>query len=337
MPAGQGADVELQAGRDRAQLAQRARLELADALAGDAEAVADLLERVRPVALEAEPHREHVAHARVERLERLGELPGAQVRRRLLARVVGAVVLDQVRVARVAVADRRLQRHRVLDEVEEFLDALLREARLDGDLRDRRVAVQLLRELPPGAHHAPRLLRHVDGQANDAPLVGERAGDGLPDPPGRVGRELVAHRVVELLDRADQAEVALLDQVEQRHAGLRVVARDRHHESEVRLDQLPLGGLVAEILAAGELALLRRRQEPAVADLADVELERILGRDDLLGRDGLALVRVVVGRGRFRILERRQQSQLRLAVRVIRRVRKRLLHRRPYRRIAAAA
>ena len=63
-------------------------------------------------------------------------------------------------------------------------------------------------------------------------------------------------RVVELLDRADEAEVALLDQVEQRHAGPRVVPRDRHHEPEVALDQLPLGVLVALVLAAGELALL---------------------------------------------------------------------------------
>ena len=100
----------------------------------------------------------------------------------------------------------------------------------------------------------------------------------LADPPRRVGRELEAHRVVELLDRADQAEVALLDQVEQRHAGLRVVARDRHHEPEVRLDQLSLRRLVALVLAPGELALLGGCQQAAVADLAHVELEGILRR-----------------------------------------------------------
>src|SRR2546426_1561637 len=55
---------------------------------------------------------------------------------------------------------------------------------------------------------------------------------------------------------------------------LGVVARDRHHESEVRLDQLLLGLLVALVLAPGELALLRGRQEGTVADRADVELER---------------------------------------------------------------
>jgi hypothetical protein len=118
----------------------------------------------------------------------------------------------------------------------------------------------------------------VDGQADRPALLGQRARHGLADPPGRVGGELEAHRVVELLDRADQAEVALLDQVEEWHAGLRVVARDRHHKPEVRLDQLALRCLVALVLAARELALLGRREQPAVADLAHVELERILRR-----------------------------------------------------------
>ena len=145
----------------------------------------------------------------------------------------------------------------------------------DGDLVDRRVAVQLLRELAARALRAAHLLGDVDGKADRAALVGERTRHGLADPPGRVGRKLVAHLVVELLDRADQPEVALLDQVEERHAGLRVVARDRHHEPQVALDQAPLRELVAEVLAPGELALLRRREQPAVADLADVELQRV--------------------------------------------------------------
>ena len=145
------------------------------------------------------------------------------------------------------------------------------------ELGDRRLAVQLLREHAAGAHQAAHLVGDVDGQADDPALVGERARDRLPDPPGRVGRELEAHLVVELLDGADEPEVALLDQVEERHAGLRVVPGDRHHEPEVALDQAALGGLVAHVLPPGELALLGRGQEPAVADLADVELERVLG------------------------------------------------------------
>ena len=72
-------------------------------------------------------------------------------------------------------------------------------------------------------------------------LVGDRAGDGLADPPGRVGRELVAAAVVELLDGADQAERALLDQVEEREAAAEVALRDRDDEAQVGLDHLLLG------------------------------------------------------------------------------------------------
>ena len=124
----------------------------------------------------------------------------------------------------------------------------------------------------------------MDGQADRAALVGEGARHGLADPPGGVGGELEPELVVELLDRADQAHVALLDQIQERHAGLRVVAGDRHDEAQVALDQALLRGLVAEILAPGELALLGRGQQAPVADLPDVELERIRGLEPLVVR-----------------------------------------------------
>ena len=62
------------------------------------------------------------------------------------------LVLDQVGVHALAVADRRLERDGILDELEELADALDREAGLLRDLLDRRVAVQLLRELAARAH-----------------------------------------------------------------------------------------------------------------------------------------------------------------------------------------
>jgi len=113
----------------------------------------------------------------------------------------------------------------------------------------------------------------VDGQSDRPSLVGQGPRDRLTNPPGGVRRKLEAELVVELLDRANQAQVALLDEVQERNAGLGVVARDRHHEPEVRLDQLALGRLVALVLQPGELALLLGCQQGPVADLADVELE----------------------------------------------------------------
>ena len=222
---------------------------------------------------------EHVPHPRLERRSSASE--SSAERRTLGRRVVGPVgvrVLDQVAVEALAVADGRLEADRILDELEQrayTLDSGSRSpwrspaavgSRFSFWARTRRARMT-----------SPHLLGDVDRQADRPALVGERPRDRLADPPGRIGRELVAELVVELLDRPDQAEVPLLDQVEQRDAGLRVVARDRHHEPEVRLDQLSLCGLVALVLAARELALLLRREQAPVADLADVELEGIGG------------------------------------------------------------
>ena len=91
------------------------------------------------------------------------------------------------------------------------------------------------------------------------------AGDGLADPPRGVGGELEALRVVELLDRTDQAEVALLHEVEQRHAATDVALGDRHDEPEVRFGELPLGhlavgddGLEARALLVAEIGCRSR-------------------------------------------------------------------------------
>ena len=95
----------------------------------------------------------------------------------------------------------------------------------------------------------------VDGQADRAAGVGDAAGDRLADPPRGVRGELEALAPVELLDGVHQAEVALLDQVEQRQAGRLVLLGDRHDEAQVRLHELALG-LLALAGGAAQLALL---------------------------------------------------------------------------------
>src|SRR3954451_752908 len=104
----------------------------------------------------------------------------------------------------------------VLDELEQRLDLLGRETGFLRDLEDGRIAVELLSQSAPRAGDAAHLVGDVDGEPDRAALLGERARDRLADPPRRVRRELVAEGVVEFLDGADQAEVALLNEVEQR-------------------------------------------------------------------------------------------------------------------------
>ena len=133
--------------------------------------------------------------------------------------------------------------------------ALGRQTHLLADLLGAGLAAELLQQLALDAHELVDGLHHVHGDADGAGLIGDGARDGLADPPGGVRRELEALRVVELLDGADEAEVALLDKVEEQHAASYVALGDGHDETQVRLDKLLLR-VDAHLLDAAEAALL---------------------------------------------------------------------------------
>src|SRR5690606_24619364 len=150
------------------------------------------------------------------------------------------------------------------------------------------------------------------GDADRPRLVGDRAVDRLADPPRGVRRELVAPAVLELLDRADEALVPLLDQVEEAHAAAVVLLHDRHDQAQVRLDEMGAGHLavlddalqptpllrlelVAMLLelllgglalldAAREVDLLLEREELHPPDLLEVLPDRVVRLDARVGQ-----------------------------------------------------
>ena len=157
------------------------------------------------------------------------------------------------------------------------------------------------------------------------------AGDRLPDPPGRVRRELEALGVVELLHRADQAEVALLDQVQERQPVAGVALGQRDDQPQVGLQQVLLGpaavgrqrlqvpalgrgellagvgeqvvGVEAGLDPLGQLDLLLGVEQGDLADLVEVDPDQVGGqRRGLLVQVGQDLVvrggRVGTGRVR---------------------------------------
>src|SRR5919109_4395911 len=77
------------------ELLQRVVLDLADALAGDAEGPAHLLERPRLLALESEPELDHLPLPRRERVERAVDVLAPQVERRRVEGGLRLVVLDE--------------------------------------------------------------------------------------------------------------------------------------------------------------------------------------------------------------------------------------------------
>ena len=96
----------------------------------------------------------------------------------------------------------------------------------------------------------------MHGQADRSTGVGDAPGDGLTDPPGGIRRELKALSPVELLDGVHQAQVAFLDQIQQRQPGGLVLLGDRDDQPQVRLDEGAFGVLATlqvalELTAAG--------------------------------------------------------------------------------------
>src|SRR5579883_669922 len=246
------------------QLAQRLRLDLADALARHRELLADLLQRVVGVHADAEAHAQHALLARGER----GEHPRRGLAQVLLDRGVDrqnrVLVLDEIAEVRILlVADRGLERDRLVGDLEDLAHLLERHAELLGELLRRRLAADLVQHLAGRAYDLVDRLDHVHRNADGARLVGDRAGDRLADPPRRIGGVLVAAPVLELVDRLHQADVAFLDQVEELQAAVGVLLGDRDHETQVGLDHLLLR------LARLALALLHHVHD--LAELLDLE------------------------------------------------------------------
>src|SRR5436189_6359265 len=134
------------------ELPERLGLDLADALAGDAELLADLLERVVGVHADAEAHAQHALLARRERSQhpRRGLAEVALDRR--VDRQDRVVVLDEVAEVRVLlVADRGFERQRLLGDLERLAHPLQRRAKLLRDLLRRGLADDLVDELEAGS------------------------------------------------------------------------------------------------------------------------------------------------------------------------------------------
>ncbi len=123
-----------------------------------------------------------------------------------------------------------------------------------GDLFATWLAAQFLHQLTRGADQLVDGLDHVHRDTDGARLVGNRAGDRLANPPRCIGRELVAAAILELVHRLHQADVAFLNQVEELQSAIRVLLRNRNHESKVGFDQLALG-LLGIHVALNHLAL----------------------------------------------------------------------------------
>jgi len=107
------------------------------------------------------------------------------------------------------------------------------------------------------------------------PWSGKRARDRLPVHQSRRSKACKPSSRSNFSTARIRPRLPLLDQVEERHAGLRVV-RCRHHRRDCT--RSPALGRSSPRPSPASSAPQRGVQKPPVADIADVELEGILGR-----------------------------------------------------------
>jgi hypothetical protein len=218
-----------------AELAQDLNFDLADALASKAERLADFLERALLAVIEAVAQAHDFFLARGEGLEQRGGL----FLEAALDDAVGGrehfLILDEIAQTGIVFADGSIERKRLTGDLEDLLHLLGLQAELAADFLGLGRAAHLLLEFARGASDLVERLDHVDGQADGAGLIGDGASNGLANPPGGVGGEFVAAAPIEFIDGAHEADVALLNQVEQVESSLGIFLGDGNHQAEVGL------------------------------------------------------------------------------------------------------
>src|SRR5258707_8441913 len=96
-------------------------------------------------------------------------------------------------------ADREVKRDRIAGNGPQLLHSLGGSLHTGSDLLIGRSAPQFLLQFPRSPQKLGQALVHVDWDADRTGLIGNSAGDRLPDPPYGVSRELVTALVVEFL------------------------------------------------------------------------------------------------------------------------------------------
>src|SRR5687768_6936981 len=192
--------LEVPQPRRMAELAQRFRLNLADALARDFVLLANLFERAFVTVHQPETHLDDAPIALSETRQHVVHLVLQQAVARHLGRILSSLVLDEVaEVGVTIVAHRCLQRNRLTRHLEQRVDALDGHVHFVRDLFRRRLTTELLHQLLLDAPELVHDFDHVHRDTNGARLVGNGPRDRLSNPPRRVGREFIPAAILELL------------------------------------------------------------------------------------------------------------------------------------------
>ena len=240
------------------ELAQGLGFDLADTFAGDRELLANLFQRVVGIHADAETHTQDTFLTRGQGRQHAGRGLAQIGLDGRIDRQDSVLVLDEItEMAVFLVTDRRFQRDRLLGDLHHLAHLLERHGELFGQFFRRRLTTDLVQHLTAGADDLVDRLDHVHRNTDGACLVRDGAGNGLADPPGGIGREFVTAAIFEFVDGLHQADIALLDEIQELQAAIGVFLGDGDDETQIGLDHFLLGH------ASLALALLDRANDTA--------------------------------------------------------------------------
>ena len=152
-----------------------------------------------------------------------------------------------------------------------------------AELDVRRLAAEALGEHSRLFLELLQVVHLAHRRAGDPSVFGECLEDRLADPPDGVGDELEPARLVEPLDRLEQADVSLGDQLEQGKPVILVLPGYADDEPEIGRDDL-FPRLLVSLLDAGEqVELVPPAQRLGIPDIPPVDLGEVLDLVPLLG------------------------------------------------------
>jgi hypothetical protein len=209
----------------------------------------------------------HLPHS----LPRDSPAPGELLQR--LRRIVPQPVVDDVP------ADRA---DALPDLPQRAADPKITHRRCVGLLRRRALVLQALEIRRPvvasvdgNVQRDVRLRHRARPHPNRRARFPEIPPDEGADPPGGVRREASPDPRVELLDRAHQADIALLDDVLEAHRAAVLLARHGHDERQIVASHLLLRGDVSLAGMRCQEAFLGARQDGELPDRLEIAVEGV--------------------------------------------------------------
>ena len=179
--------------------------------------------------------------------------------------------------------DRGFQRNRFLRDLHDLPHPVHTDLHLFGDLVGTWLPSQLLQELTGNADELVDGFHHVYWNANSACLIGDGPCDGLPYPPGGIGTEFIALRIIKFFHGLDEAQITFLNEIEELHAASHIAFRDTDHKAQIRFRQsagrLFSRRVVSVITQFGQPDLVLRRKKRHPPNLFQVHANWIVNAD----------------------------------------------------------